>query len=257
MNTSLVPLLRTIPRAASFLAIAAIFNAAWAWTPSVVFENQLGSAYQVTHSDIGPNGVITQGSAVIAYSPVKYGNGVRVDGDGNSDSVSKIVFSTNQLSGLGNQGTLSFWVRPDHDSNYGGIARWVNVDDPTGSFFQPYVYWRGWEQTIWFQICAQPFGCTEQTVLSVPNSKFTFRAGSMFHIALVWNRLGIAGSTDRIQAYINGKLMGSTSGLAWSANLTLSPIVIGAGDYPQLATIDELTINRVPITNWATLPVKK
>jgi hypothetical protein len=257
-NNGLIP---TVARAVCFIALGAIFNAAWAWTPSVVFENHLGNANQVLHSVFGPNGVITQGDPSITYDRVRYGKGMRVDGDTNASSVTKVVFPTNMLKGLGNQGTLSFWIRPGHDSNYNGIARWISADDPdNASGFQPYIYWRGWDQEILFGACTKDYGCgpyppSSQVSIAVTNTAFAFKVGDPFHVAIVWHRSGIAGTTDTLRAYINGKLMGATSPI-WSADLTLVPIQIGAADYAQLATIDELTINRAAITDWSLLPVK-
>lgn len=237
------------------LAIVTISNAASAWQgSSIVLENQLGSADQIAHSDIGPSGAITQGNQAIDYENVKFGKGVHVIGNSTNGNT-KIEFPVSRLNGLGNLGTMSFWVRPDHDSDFDGIARWINSDS-SGTNLGLGIYWRGWEKTIWFQICAPPYNCTTQLVASVPNSKFSFKKGDIFNVAIVWNRQGIAGSSDRIRAYINGKLMAATAGLLWTANLQLADVRIGASDYPVLATIDELTFSRRAITDWSLLPAK-
>jgi hypothetical protein len=91
---------------------------------NVFFWNKLGSNYEVTHSETGPNGEITQGNPPITYSPLQFGNGIHTYGNSSSGAWVKFLFD--KPNSLGDKGALAFWVRPDHGSDDGGIRRWLN-----------------------------------------------------------------------------------------------------------------------------------
>lgn len=206
----------------------------------VVLWNKLGSASEVTNSGIGPNGVIQQGTPSILYGPVQFGSGINVQGTYGDRNPTAVTFDRSSIASFsGNKGTMAFWVKPNHDSNYTGIARWIGSGNSPE--FSPDVYWRGWEKRIWFQICAQPFGCDISAVVSVTNAMFAFRAGDVFHVALVWDREGIDGTSDTIRAYINGTFYGAAT-RSWYRDLPIGEVKLGNHDYAQLAEIDNLVV---------------
>lgn len=207
-------------------------------TGSVVLWDRLVSAEEVQQSEVGPDGVIRVGSALIEYVPVRFGSGIRVSGSGSSQS--RVRFALGAIPGFsGNAGTVAFWVRPSHDSSYGDIARWITFDGSDGHFF-PNVNWL-WGQMN-FQLCALPFWCQYgRGDLRVPPSRFSFAAGDVFHVAFVWDRNGIDGTLDTLRAYINGTLYAARAE-TWSPDLRVSTLQLGAGDYPQHAAVDNLVI---------------
>ena len=207
----------------------------------VVLWNKLGSDYEITHSEIGPNGVIQQGGPAILYDTVQFGEGINVLGTGDAPSPTAVTFNPSTVGNFnGNKGTLSYWVKPYHDSNYNGIARWANWANIRG--FGPHIYWLGRDRAIRFGICAKPFDCTYgRGVINVPNSAFSFRSGEIFHVALAWDRDGIDGTSDTLRAYINGELHGAEAEM-WEPDLLVSTIIIGRSDYEQMAAIDNLVI---------------
>jgi hypothetical protein len=75
----------------------------------------------------------------------------------------------------------------------------------------------------------------------VPKARFSFRAGDVFHVALVWDREGIDGTTDTMRAYINGTLYGSKVE-TWDPDQRVSNVMLGHADYPQWAAIDNLVV---------------
>ena len=84
---------------------------------NVVLWNKLGSDYEVTHSDFGPNGNLHQGSAPIVFAPVQFGSGINVQGVETDPNPSKVTFNvSSDASYSGNKGTMAFWVKPNHDS---------------------------------------------------------------------------------------------------------------------------------------------
>ena len=238
---------------AAFVVMLTVFLApvaVQADSGNVVLWNKLGSTAEVANSEIGPNGLIHQGNSSIEYLPVQFGNGMRVNGDGNNPNPTYVLFNVNSIpSYSGNKGTMAFWVKPNHNSNYGNNAIWTWVDK--NEPFVAAIYWRGWEHSIWFQICALPFNCTfNEGIIKVYNSQFSFSAGDVFQVALVWDRSGIDGTSNTIRAYINGKLYGTRSD-SWNSNLRVANILIGANYAPPLATLDNLVLYDVAKTDFS------
>ena len=239
---------KTIPKpthsrllCASALGLLLSLFAVISMADGVVLWNKLGSDYEVTHSGFGPNGSLHQGDAAIVYGSVKFNKGINVQGDSYSPNPSLVTFGVSKIASYsGNKGTMSVWVKPDHDSNYSGLARWIMSSNLISDDFSPHIFW--WGNNMWFHICAIPFRCTQAGgIVLVPNSKFSFNAGDVFHVALVWDRNGIDGTSDTMRAYINGTLYGAKAE-TWDPDQKVGDVGIGAADYPQSATIDNLVI---------------
>lgn len=200
----------------------------------VFLWNRLGSEAEVQHSEFGPSGAITRGASPIVYSPMRFGNGLRTFGSDSEGFQTRVAFPFLQPNRLGDRGALAFWVRPTHDSQDGGIRRWINAWEGPASVG---IYWRGWGRWIESFVCA-PGGCISAII---PSSRFSFQAGQLMHVAMTWDVNGIEGSSDTIRAYVDGVQMGTASG-QWPGGLSLGGLSFGYSDYGQYATVDNLVV---------------
>jgi hypothetical protein len=230
----------TITRLAAFMMFFTCLCASFsvnAQSGNVVLWNKLGSDTEIRNSEIGPNGLITQGNIPITYSPLKFGNGMRTYGTyyEGFQQTTKVKFLFNAPNSLGDKGAVAFWVRPDHGSDDGGIRRWLNM---TEGQIGAGIYWRGWDQGLMYELCT-PSGCQQQIL--VPNSQVQFKAGDSLHVAFVWDLSGIDGTGNTLRAYFNGKLVGSSS-RQWAHGLSMGGFSAGWSDYSQYASIDNLIV---------------
>lgn len=228
-----------------FIALIAMVYLSFSWIPhvngqesysqDVMLWNKLGSQSELEASEVGVNAVIKWGSSSIDYNPVMFDNGVRVNGSGISGS--QVLFPMHSVSGerLGEKGAIALWVKPDHSSSYGGIARWLNSRNDHIDTFSVGIYWRGWEK----QMRIEYFINNQYTAVNVTG--MSFAAGDLIHVAAVWDRTGIEGSSDTFRGYLDGEDCGGTSDW-WPVLDCMGDVIIGRCDYAQNATVDNLVI---------------
>ena len=215
-----------------------------AQTGDVILWNRLGSDVEVTNSEMGPNGTIIPGPLPLTYDALQFGNGVRTHGSVSVGFHSRVRFFFDPANKLADKGTMAFWVRPDYGSDYGGIARWIDIPEDKGTPARvdeaaPYIYWRGWERAIAYGICQGNRICQQ---INVSGPEISFRAGDTLHVAIAWDLNGINGTGDKIRAYFNGKQVAASTSFDWPHGVPLSGPEMGGSDYNQYAAVDNLVI---------------
>ena len=171
-----------------------------------ILWNKLGSEYEVTHSEIGPNLDFAGGvSNQIVFEPCQFGNGFRSESRWQGVTIPKEVL--NPTKGCYEMWFKSQVTRPvayqygrlqwlDQLVNGAGGCLHLVWDDAT-----PYG---GLNNQIDVTI-----GDTEVFAANPPT--FTAEIGRLYHIALVWDMNGIDGSSDTARLYIDGNLIAAST----------------------------------------------
>ncbi|MFO1419170.1 MAG: LamG-like jellyroll fold domain-containing protein [Methylotetracoccus sp.] len=203
----------------------------------VVLWNKLGSEYEVTHSEIGPNGTIVGNS--FAFEPVQFGNGYVRKASGDN----YVIFPRSLLSGIRRRGSMALWITPKVTSpvpfQYGVFgfvsAPYTNLEVNFGLWWGDTVTNKGLTVIVYSDLPA---------VYAEEPAQFFATPGLPFHVAMSWDLDGIEGTTDTLRAYRDGKLVASTSG-KWNPNFSGGDIFLGvspdAGGYDKFVT-DNLVI---------------
>ena len=248
-NRSLAGLAWRFPTVLSFLSIsAACYGGPILW-------NKLGSTNEVLQSAYGPNlGFYTGGSGVDmpatpAFVPGVFGNGLTI-GPGNYSTFYREhnVVWTN----------LDQYLNPDH----GTIEMWYQQQaDPVSYSYGSYRLFDGsygFEPGIGLSAQADPtpalyfsvaFGGTASGI----SCNLSAYNGTWVHVAAVWDRAGIAGSSDTLRLYTNGVVAAATSVGGWGSTVG-SQADIGGGNDGGIAgkfAIDNLQVFNTAETNFA------
>jgi len=224
--------------------------------PNPILWNKLGSASEVTNSAFGPNlGFYTGNNGVDvpanqAYIPGVFGNAVSI-GPGSYNFVDRehnVVWSNVNQYLNPERGTIEAWYKQnsdpvafDHgvyrifDGSYGlGSGIGMTSEVPSGP---PALYF------------GLDFGGTNVGV-STNISAFN---GSWIHVAGVWDRNGIASSTDKVRLYVNGAKVAANSSGAWGTTVGMLADIAGGNDQNiagQFA-VDNLKVWDGPITDFS------
>ncbi|NTV51391.1 MAG: LamG domain-containing protein [Candidatus Firestonebacteria bacterium] len=171
--------------------------------PGLLLWNKLGSVDEVTHSLVGPN-LTFSGNATdnLVFEPVKYGNGFRSENRWRGVEVPAAMLNPAR-------GCYEMWFKSQVTRpvayQYGRL-QWLD-QSPMGT--------GGFMQLVWDD--GTPYGGVNNSLdvcvgdLNISIGTFTAEIGRMYHLALVWDVNGIAGSQDTVRVYIDGNLYAATT----------------------------------------------
>jgi hypothetical protein len=214
----------------------------------VVLWNKLGSDYEVTHSEVGPNGTIVGSS--FAFEVAQFGNGYVRKAIGEN----YVIFPASLLNGLTRRGTLAVWINPNISQpqpyQYGmfGLVGapygWAWL--PSGRGNNISLTWGDGVSGLGIQ-----GGVSLGNDVSTPMEPVQFLAtpGVPFHVAIIWDIDGIDGTTETVRTYRNGSLIGKATG-TWDPSVTpTEDIVLGYG--PDDGGYDKFIIDNIVIWDYA------
>ncbi|MFC1517987.1 LamG-like jellyroll fold domain-containing protein, partial [Candidatus Margulisiibacteriota bacterium] len=168
--------------------------------------NKLGSAAEITSSDVGPDFVINN---TLEYLPAKFSDGFASDTTGYTSADITGMFSDN------NSGTVEFWFKPEQDSSWYSGSQYQALFDMTydsDNYLMLYLH----EDLI--QLSCE----ANNVILNIANS-YTWSADELLHVAAVWDSSGINGTSENIAIYVNGEKQGTNNGtLNFTGNFTSS-----------------------------------
>lgn len=220
-----------------------------------VLWNKLGSTNEVLQSAYGPNLTFYTGGSGVdvpatpAFVPAVFGGGLSI-GPGSYSTFYREhnVIWTN----------LDHYLNPDH----GTVEMWyLQQADPVSYSYGDYRLFDGsygFSCGIGLSVDAAPspalnfsvdFGGTASGV----SCNLSAYNGTWIHVAAVWDRAGIAGSSDTLRLYTNGVVAAATSVGGWGS--TVGPQAdIGGGNDSGVAgkfAIDNLQVFDTAETNFA------
>ncbi|UCF06592.1 MAG: hypothetical protein JSV33_06075 [bacterium] len=175
----------------------------------LILWNKLGSEHEVTHSRVGPDGVIV---GDIEYLPCQHGNGFKPlerTGDRNIPDNFIDFYGLN----LGQQGCIEFWYHPDWiDSHVGCVVGLFYYGLP--SYWPEYLQvlmtgYNDWQDLANFNAYQGLQDSSNQAWLTYrPSATPGWTTAEPFHMAFMWD--GIApDQQDRVKMFINGNPIGS------------------------------------------------
>ena len=220
-----------------------------------ILWNKLGGTNEVLQSAYGPNLTFYAGGsgldvpATPAFVPAVFGAGLSI-GPGSYSTFYREhnVIWTN----------LDHYLNPDH----GTVEMWYQQQaDPASYSYGDYRLFDGeygFSCGIGLSVDAAPspalnfsvdFGGTASGV----SCNVSAYNGTWIHVAAVWDRAGIAGSSDTLRLYTNGVVAAATSVGGWGS--TVGPQAdIGGGNDTDIAgkfAIDNLQVFDTAETNFA------
>ncbi len=209
----------------------------------LILWNKLGSDDEVTSSEIGEDGTLVGTSW--NYETAQHGNGyVRTSTD------SYVKFPKSVLQNLRNEGTLELWVNPKVTNpvpySYGAfmiVGYSINCTNA-------HVYIRWGDGTTGLGIKG---GVNfDGTVVSTPDESEQFVAtiGTPFHLAVVWNVLGIEGSDQTVRVYRDGVQIGSSTTI-WNAEATTDYDNFYLGTGPDGNGYDKYIVDNIKVWDSA------
>lgn len=220
-----------------------------------ILWNQLGSTNEVLQSAYGPNLTFYTGGSGVdvpatpAFVPGVFGNALTI-GPGNYSTVYREhnVVWTN----------LDHYLNPDH----GTIEMWYQQQaDPVSYSYGSYRLFDGsygFSPGIGLSAQADPspalyFSVDFGGAAAGVSCNVSAYNGTWIHVAAVWDRNGIAGSSDTLRLYTNGVVAASTSVGGWGS--TVGPQAdIGGGNDGGIAgkfAIDNLQVFDTAETNFS------
>jgi len=203
---------------------------------SLLLWNKLGSEYEVTHSETGPDFTILNNSN-LAYEPVQFDNGIKCSAQSTD---SKIYIPTNDLfPTTRDRGTIEFWIKINSSPQFMGYPVGNSLSSP------PY------SSTI-------VIGLTPKLYVEYGDSAYNFSSsdnawtndGDVIHIAVCWDTNGIDGSANIARSYINGVLAGSDNRTATFNNPNTNFYILGhtGGSYPSY---ENMVIDNLKVYDYA------
>ena len=209
---------------------AIIGNVSVAKADSLVLWNRLGSASEIQNSAYGPGlqfyggGDVFSVPATPAYVPGVFGGALSI-GPGNyssEDRVHNVILNNANQYINSEHGTVEFWYLQNRDpvDYVNGIFRMFDGGFGLGGGV-------GIESTSSGLHFNLQFG---GTFVDVQDNILPFD-GTWIHIAGVWDRAGINGSTDTMRLYVNGTVVASTSLNTWGTTMGTRVDIGGANDY--------------------------
>ena len=170
---------------------------------TLILWNKLGSEYEVTHSEIGPNGNIV---GMINYLPAHDGNGFKPQEKLNpgyyDNPTNYIDFQNLQLS---QRGSIEFWYQADWVRPTDGCrdVMWYGVEGKPYSICIQYNDWQN--------LCGVAAWNQDQTegigIRFIPESTPQWTTARPMHFKLVWDGTS-ARAEDRLKFYIDGVQVG-------------------------------------------------
>ena len=221
--------------------------------------NKLGSEWEVLHSMVGPNGVIT---GAVTYLPGQYGNGFKPLPRTGDPNIPDNFIDFAGLN-LGPKGCIEFWYFPDWaDWQVGHVVEIMRYGIPGPANYQDFeVVYNDWQGLLLLGFYSgQNAGAGLQLV---PASTPGWSTTQPFHVAITWD-----GSApliaDRLRMFINAVQVGTRTGSGnpdfstWNPNsiLRLTSRLMG-GDWDRhhwegdVAIIDNIKIWSYPKTDFS------
>ena len=170
----------------------------------LILWNTLDSEYDVTHSRVGPDGVVV---GDVAYLPCRHGSGFRpLERTGDRDIPDNYV----EFDGLdlGHRGCLEFWYKPDFkDPSIGFIVDQFSYGIAAPVDFELFMGmgYNDWAD-LWGMTSTDVDNQSGITIRTVPSALPAWSTEVPFHIAASWDALE-PDIADRIKIYINGDLI--------------------------------------------------
>ena len=166
-----------------------------------ILWNKLGSEYEVTHSEIGTNGIL---AGAVDYLAAQDGNGFKPQPNpGYYDNPTNYVDFPNLR--LSQRGSMEFWY----------WANWVHPYDGCRNIFEYGVEGKTYSMTIayndWQNLCGVAAWNQDQTegigIRFIPESTPQWTTARPMHFKLVWDGTS-ARAEDRLKFYIDGVQVG-------------------------------------------------
>jgi CSLREA domain-containing protein len=248
------------------LALGAVHPARAAPPAELILWNTLGSQSSVLNSRVGPDlGFYTDADCIPqcdgpnvkgnpVYGPGKSGNAVTI-GEGSYtgvDRVHTLVLRDAARYVNPERGTVEAWYKqvadavPFEHGVYRVFGGAYGIEqDRFGFFAEPPDPFEGGPTRFQFVL---EFGGTRTQVISVDDGELGYNISPYnnhwIHLAGVWDRAGIKGTSDRMRLYFNGVLVASTTAGGWG---TAAPNVvdIAGGNDSEIAQkffVDELKL---------------
>ncbi|MFN0136551.1 MAG: hypothetical protein ACKVS9_10605 [Phycisphaerae bacterium] len=215
----------------------------------LVFWNRLGSATQVTNSEVGPNGWMTGTGA--AFEPAKFGNGFINKA---TTDVAAPQYPGSVLHVLRERGTVEIWIVPKVSSPQPythGIYALVG-----DSAAEHWYMNRGNVYLIWGDTVTGNgfFGGVQFDGMHARTpdepQQFVTTPGTPVHAAICWDIDGIAGSGDKVRIYRDGILVSATSA-AWNPSGTVYQEKFMTGHVAGTAPADRYISDNLKVWNYA------
>lgn len=226
----------------------------------LVLWNRLGSQWEVEHSEVGPNGVIT-GS--INYLPGKFGDGFEAaprTGDHNIPN-NFIEFPGLQL---GQKGCLEFWYFPDWSNwQVGHIVELFTYGIPNVAGYAFTLGYNDWQELFSTAGYDYQGGSAWAQRSLTPSATAGWSTTQPFHLAITWDGTQPVQS-DRLKLFLNGVPLGSffSGGNATFSSWSTSSILrmaarLNSGDWNRHpwegdhGVIDNLKVWNYPKTDFS------
>ncbi len=207
----------------------------------LILWNKLGSQTEVENSVTGPNGII---SGTILFQPCMFDNGAY-----NNTADSYITFDGSFFTP--NCFTFECWFKTDFD-----VVNGVAQDGKNHTLFGWY-YDRTHNMTFYFKhetdegLCFNLHNGYKYYHYFATSSDITFNAGTIHHIALVYDRNGISGGNDIVRMYLDGNLEYNSTTLYPEETNTGGIFYIGVARDVSIAYPFSGTIDNIKIYNYA------
>jgi len=176
--------------------------------PGVILWNKLGSPDEVATSEIGPSGII---KGKVEYAAGQFNNGIYIDA---SDFNESVKFPSQQIFDNFDRGCIEMWVKTDYDV-IDGMPQTSQPGYSDGEFriFDVYGNGKG-------MVCALSlhYGIILHWLNTVDGNVYLYEsesdwsAGELVHLAVSWDKDGIADSGDTLGIYVNGVKTAGTAG---------------------------------------------
>jgi hypothetical protein len=204
--------------------------ASLAQADGLVLWNKLGSNSEILNSAYGPNlsfysgGSFPDATGTPAYAPGMFGNALGI-GPGSYSMFSRV--HTVIWSGVNNylnseRGAVEVWFKQNSTpvNNVNGIYRIFDDGFGRGSGI-------GLESVAGGLSFSVYFGGAYTTV----QQNISALNGNWIHVAGVWDRAGIDGSSDKVQLYVNGSVVAASGNGGWGTTVGTEADIAGANDY--------------------------
>lgn len=181
--------------------------------------SKLGSGHEVTHSRVGPDGVIV---GDIEYLPCKHGNGFKPLPRTGDHNIPDNYIEYRNL-GLGPQGCIEFWYLPDWiDWHVGHVVHLFTFGVPGYGFtYLIDMHFNDWQNRAGAAIMDGFNAASRAWVHFYPYTIPDWSTEEPFHIAVTWDGT-VPDPMQRLKLFINGAEIG-TPGYAGDPTFTNWP----------------------------------
>ena len=194
--------------------------------PECIFWNTLESTAHVNYSAAGPNGTVI---GPVTYVPAQFDNGARIDANGEALD---FIDSYDRLFGA--RGCAEFWTKTDWNCTNG-----LSGDGATHKYLYGHQVTGGGDQNAEMNIQGGGvlWGFRHNGVWAYgalgPVAGMTWLAGTLVHIAFVWDQTGIGGSANTYRIYFNGAQIHSSNNAFTPPAFSPGPTVAIGNDQDQ------------------------